>query len=33
MGYRYEERFRALQPGDVKGAVTLYGSRPTGASA
>jgi hypothetical protein len=28
MGYRYEERFRALQPGDVKGAVTLYGLRP-----
>jgi len=27
MGYRYEERFRALQPGDVKGAVTLYGGR------
>lgn len=28
MGYRYEERFRALQPGDVKGAITLYGGRP-----
>jgi len=28
MGYRYEERFRALQPGDVKGAVVLYGDRP-----
>lgn len=25
MGYRYEERFRQLQPGDVAGAVTLYG--------
>lgn len=25
MGYRYEERFRALQPGDVRGAVQLYG--------
>jgi matrixin len=25
MGYRYEERFRALQPGDVRGAVALYG--------
>lgn len=32
MGYRYEERFRALQPGDVKGAVTLYGGRPASAS-
>jgi hypothetical protein len=31
MGYRYEERFRALQPGDVRGAVTLYGARiPSG---
>jgi matrixin len=28
MGYRYEERFRALQPGDVAGAVLLYGARP-----
>jgi hypothetical protein len=27
MGYRYEERFRALQPGDVAGAVLLYGAR------
>jgi hypothetical protein len=26
MGYRYEERFRALQPGDVRGAVALYGA-------
>jgi hypothetical protein len=25
MGYRYEERFRTLQPGDVAGAVLLYG--------
>lgn len=25
MGYRYEERFRTLQPGDVSGAVALYG--------
>ena len=25
MGYRYEERFRRLQPGDVHGAVALYG--------
>jgi hypothetical protein len=25
MGYRYEERFRTLQPGDVTGAVVLYG--------
>jgi hypothetical protein len=25
MGYRYEERFRSLQPGDVRGAVQLYG--------
>jgi hypothetical protein len=30
MNYRYEERFRALQPGDIRGAVLLYGapSRP-----
>lgn len=28
MGFRYEERFRALQPGDVAGAVLLYGARP-----
>ena len=27
MGYRYEERFRDLQPGDVQGAVVLYGPR------
>jgi hypothetical protein len=27
MGYRYEERFRALQPGDIAGAVLLYGKR------
>lgn len=27
MGYRYEERFRRLQPGDVGGAVALYGAR------
>jgi hypothetical protein len=26
MGYRYEERFRSLQPGDVRGAVLLYGA-------
>jgi hypothetical protein len=26
MGYRYEERFRALQLGDVRGAVVLYGA-------
>ena len=29
MGYRYEERFRDLQPGDVQGAVALYGPRAT----
>jgi len=28
MGYRYEERFRALQPGDMRGAVLLYGPPP-----
>jgi hypothetical protein len=28
MGYRYEERFRALQPGDIRGAVALYGTPP-----
>jgi hypothetical protein len=30
MNYRYEERFRALQPGDIRGALALYGapSRP-----
>jgi hypothetical protein len=27
MGYRYEERFRELQAGDVSGAVLLYGRR------
>jgi len=27
MGYRYEERFRQLQPGDISGAVLLYGKR------
>jgi hypothetical protein len=27
MGYRYEETFRALQPGDIAGAVVLYGER------
>jgi matrixin len=26
MHYRYEERFRALQPGDIRGAVALYGA-------
>jgi hypothetical protein len=26
MGYRYEERFRSLQPGDIRGAVLLYGA-------
>jgi hypothetical protein len=26
MGHRYEERFRDLQPGDVLGAVALYGA-------
>ena len=26
MGYRYEERFRALQPGDIRGAMMLYGA-------
>jgi hypothetical protein len=25
MGYRYQEQFRELQPGDVAGAVLLYG--------
>jgi hypothetical protein len=30
MGYRYEETFRALQPGDVAGAVQLYGKREPG---
>lgn len=27
MHYSYEERFRALQPGDIEGAVLLYGLR------
>jgi matrixin len=27
MGYRYEERFRELQTGDISGAVQLYGKR------
>jgi hypothetical protein len=27
MGYRYEEAFRELQPGDIAGAVQLYGRR------
>jgi hypothetical protein len=27
MGYRYEERFRSLQAGDVEGALLLYGER------
>jgi hypothetical protein len=26
MHFRYEERFRALQPGDVRGAALLYGA-------
>ena len=26
MNYRYEERFRALQPGDIRGAVAIYGA-------
>ncbi len=26
MNYRYEERFRALQPGDIRGALALYGA-------
>lgn len=26
MSYRYEERFAALQPGDITGAVALYGA-------
>lgn len=28
MHFRYEERFRNLQPGDIEGAVRLYGPRP-----
>jgi hypothetical protein len=27
MGYRYEEKFRSLQPGDKQGVVLLYGER------
>jgi len=27
MSYRYDERARSLQPGDIAGAVTLYGAR------
>jgi hypothetical protein len=27
MGYRYEEHFRSLQPGDTHGAALLYGAR------
>ena len=26
MSYRYEERFETLQPGDIRGAVALYGN-------
>jgi Matrixin len=29
MWYRYDEQFRALRPGDVAGAITLYGPRVT----
>ncbi len=28
MSYRYDEKQTGLQPGDVKGAVLLYGARP-----
>jgi hypothetical protein len=28
MHFRYEERFRALQPGDIRGAAVLYGPAP-----
>jgi hypothetical protein len=28
MGYRYQEKFRELQAGDVRGALLLYGPRP-----
>ncbi|MDH4983342.1 matrixin family metalloprotease [Hyphomicrobium sp. D-2] len=28
MSYRYDERHQGLQPGDIEGAVTLYGARP-----
>lgn len=27
MHYRYEERFRSLQPGDIEGVALLYGAR------
>ena len=30
MGYRYEERFRTLQEGDLKGAALLYGTHSPG---
>lgn len=33
MGFRYAETFRALQPGDLTGAVALYGSRDGTATA
>ena len=29
MGYRYEEQFSDLQPGDIAGAELLYGRRPS----
>ena len=28
MHFRYEERFRALQAGDIRGAALLYGTPP-----
>ncbi len=28
MHYRYEERFRTLQRGDIEGAIKLYGAKP-----
>jgi len=31
MSYRYEERFRSLQPGDRSGVIALYGPRPPSA--
>lgn len=31
MGYRYEEQFRTLQSGDIRGAVALYGQVRTAA--
>ena len=27
MGYRYEERFRDLQAGDISGVIQIYGRR------